>query len=63
MLTIKTDYSLCMENVIRKLFQVLWDSVAGGEDWCVAGQAVVAGLMPVVSSLVDPTEPTLAKRG
>ncbi|KAK3874651.1 hypothetical protein Pcinc_020431 [Petrolisthes cinctipes] len=42
--------------------QVLWDSVAGGDDWCVAGQSVVAGLMPVVSSLVDPAEPTLAKR-
>ncbi|CAL4065662.1 unnamed protein product [Meganyctiphanes norvegica] len=41
--------------------QVLWDSVAGGDDWCVCGTAVVNGLMPVVSALVDPTAPELAK--
>ncbi|XP_045113382.1 rho family-interacting cell polarization regulator 2-like isoform X3 [Portunus trituberculatus] len=42
--------------------QVLWDSVAGGDDWCVTGQAVVSGLLQVVSSLVDPTVPNLARR-
>ncbi|XP_069173632.1 rho family-interacting cell polarization regulator 2 isoform X4 [Procambarus clarkii] len=42
--------------------QVLWDSVAGGDDWCVPGLAVVNGLLQVVSSLVDPALPGLAKR-
>ncbi|XP_066971369.1 rho family-interacting cell polarization regulator 2-like isoform X7 [Macrobrachium rosenbergii] len=42
--------------------QVLWDSVAGGDDWCVPGQAVVSGLQQVVSSLVDPSVPGLARR-
>ncbi|XP_050722847.1 rho family-interacting cell polarization regulator 2-like isoform X5 [Eriocheir sinensis] len=42
--------------------QVLWDSVAGGDDWCVPGQAVVGGLLQVVSSLVDPAMPGLARR-
>ncbi|KAG7172292.1 Rho family-interacting cell polarization regulator 2-like, partial [Homarus americanus] len=42
--------------------QVLWDSVAGGDDWCVPGQAVVSGLLQVVSTLVDPAVPGLARR-
>lgn len=41
--------------------QVLWDSVAAGDEWCVYGTAVVNGLMPVVTALVDPTAPELAK--
>lgn len=43
--------------------QVLWDTVAGGEDWCVSGQAVVNGLLQVVSTLVDPALPGLGRRG
>ena len=46
-----------------KYFQVLWDSVAGGDDWCVTALAVISGLQQVVSSLVDPSVPGLAKRG
>ncbi|KAK7086443.1 Family with sequence similarity 65 member [Halocaridina rubra] len=42
--------------------QVLWDSVAGGDDWCVSGHAVVSGLQQVVASLVDPSIPGLARR-
>ncbi|XP_071514839.1 rho family-interacting cell polarization regulator 2-like isoform X4 [Panulirus ornatus] len=42
--------------------QVLWDTVAGGEDWCVSGQAVVNGLLQVVSTLVDPAVPGLGRR-
>ncbi|KAB7506933.1 Protein FAM65A [Armadillidium nasatum] len=36
--------------------QVLWDSVTSGEDWCVSGKAVVNGLLPVVSSLLEPDD-------
>ncbi|XP_069997084.1 rho family-interacting cell polarization regulator 2 isoform X2 [Penaeus vannamei] len=42
--------------------QVLWDSVSGGDDWCIQGQAVVNGLQQLVSTLVDPTVPGLARR-
>ena len=45
-------------------FQVLWDSVASDDDWCVKGSAVVDGLLPVVSSLVDPDQgDQMATRG
>lgn len=55
--SLKTQHIITIPHV-----QVLWDSVAGGDDWCVPGQAVVSGLQQVVSSLLDPSVPGLSKR-
>ncbi|KAK8744246.1 hypothetical protein OTU49_001081 [Cherax quadricarinatus] len=55
--TLKPQHIITIPHV-----QVLWDSVAGGDDWCVAGEAVVNGLLQVVSSLVDPALPGLPRR-
>lgn len=43
--------------------QVLWDSVSPScECWCVSGEAVVKGLLPVVTSLVPPQHTTQLPR-
>lgn len=62
-MSVSDNYMMLTNSDVHGGVQVLWDSVAGGDDWCVPGQAVVGGLLQVVSSLVDPTVPGLARRG